>query len=105
MNITFLFEIQVPNDQGTEPGDSPRQRLRGPQRAGQEPSPGLIGHSRSEQLQGEGSRAGKGQPQLILPAQAAYLGEQCLYGETIAAQHQVIEPAIRRASHDFKDLL
>ena len=39
-----------------------------------EPWPAIL----AQQLQSEGSRTGKGQLQLILPAQAAYLGEQYL---------------------------
>jgi hypothetical protein len=59
----------------------------------------------AQQLNGEGSRTDKRELQLTHPAQAAYLVEQYLQGKTLAAQHQVIKPTIRSASHDFKDLL
>jgi hypothetical protein len=59
---------------------------------------------RTQQLQGEVSRADKGQLQLPLPAQAAHLGKHSLQGEMLAVQHQVIKSTIRSAPQDFKDV-
>jgi hypothetical protein len=56
-----------------------------------------------DQPHGEGSRADERQIQSALPAQAAYLDEHRLPGKIPAGQYQVIESAIRLASHDFKD--
>ena len=51
----------------------------------------------------EGSRADERQLQLALPAQMIDLEEDLLPGKIPTDTHQVIEFALRRASHDFKN--